>query len=156
MFYSRGVNKIQHPYVFADMYKDYIKDIGEDSPFYVTFKEYTEINNLFWKEISHNIIDEGRQFHMPFQMGDTYVDKIKLDYNNRLPINWELTTRTGKVIYNLNEHSQGYKYEIKWNKKVCNFDNNYLFRLVYTRANKRLLAKNIKTKKTDYFETQHV
>jgi hypothetical protein len=151
-FYSRGKNRIQNPYCLPDMYKDYIKDIPEDSPYYVSLKDYIAINSLFWKEISHNIVDEGRIFHMPFMLGDTYVEKIKLDYNNRLPIDWQLTTRTGKVIYNLNEHSQGYKYELKWNKKVCIFNNNYLFKLVYTRANKRLLAKNIKTKKSDYFE----
>jgi hypothetical protein len=155
-FYGRGLNKIHDPYTFVDMYDSYIEDIPEDSPYYVTFKQYTAINNLFWKEISHNIINEGRMFHMPFNLGDTYVDKVKLDYNNRLPIDWALTTRTGKVIYNLNEHSQGYKYELKWNKKVCAFDNNYLFRLVYTRTNKRQLAKNIKSHKTDYFEQQKV
>jgi hypothetical protein len=151
-YYGRGKNHIIHPYVFEDFYKEYIKDIPEGSPYYVTFKEYTAINNLFWKEISHKIIDEGVRFHMPFMMGDTYVEKTKLDYNNRLPIDWQLTTQTGKVIYNLNEHSQGYKYEIKWNKHVCTFQNNYLFKLVYTRANKRQLAKNIKSKKSDYFE----
>jgi hypothetical protein len=151
-YYGRGLNRIQNPYCLTDMYSDYIKDIKEDSPYYVTFKEYSTINNLFWKEISHNIINEGRQFHMPFNLGDTYVEKIKLDYNNRLPIDWQLTTQTGKLIYNLNEHSQGYKYELKWNKKVCSFDNNYLFKLIYTRSNKRLLAKNIKTRKIDYYE----
>jgi hypothetical protein len=152
MFYSRGKNKIQHPYTIVDMYEDYIKNVLEDSPFYVSYNEYRDIISMFYKEISHNIITEGRTFHMPFMLGDTYVEKNKLDYNDRLPIDWDLTTKTGKVIYNLNEHSQGYKYEIKWNKKVCVFNNNYLYRLVYTRTNKRLLAKNIKTKKSDYFE----
>lgn len=152
MFFSRGRNKIQDPYCLPEIYKDYIKDKEEDSLLYVTYNEFRNIVSVFYKEIVNNILNEGRQFHLPFQMGDTYVEKTKLDYNNRLPIDWELTTRTGKVIYNLNEHSQGYKYEIKWNKKVCVFNNNYLYRLVYTRANKRLLAKNIKTKKFDYFE----
>jgi hypothetical protein len=153
MFYSRGKNKVVHPYVLKDMYEDYIKDITEDSPFYVTYNEYRDIVTVFYKEVSNNILNEGRTFHMPFMLGETYVEKTKMDYNNRLPINWQLTTNTGKVIYNLNEHSQGYKYEIKWNKKLCNFQNNYLYRLVYTRDNKRLLAKNIKTKKSDYFES---
>jgi hypothetical protein len=156
MFYSRGKNHIVHPYCMPDFYREYIKDMSVDSPHYVTYQEYTAINSLFWKEISHNIINEGRQFHMPHKLGDTYIEKTKLDYNNRLPIDWELTTRTGKVIYNLNEHSEGYKYEFRWNKKVCTFTNNYLFRLIFTRENKRLLAKNIKTKKTDYFESQHI
>jgi hypothetical protein len=134
------------------MYADYIKDKEPDSPLYIPYSEYRDMIELFYKEVSNNIINEGKSFHMPYQMGHTYVEKIKLDYNNRLPIDWQLTSETGKVIYNLNEHSQGYKYELKWNKKVCNFNNNYIYRLVYTRANKRLLAKNIKTKKSDYFE----
>jgi hypothetical protein len=151
-YYSRGLNKIKKPYCLPDMYEDYISDKEEGSPLHVTYHEYRDIVELFYKEVSNNIINEGRTFHMPFMLGDTYVEKSKLDYNNRLPINWELTSKTGKVIYNLNEHSQGYKYKIKWNKKVCNFVNNYLYNMIYTRANKRLLAKNIKTKKSDYFE----
>ena len=152
MFYSRGPNHIQNPYCLKDMYQDYIKEVPEDSPLYVTYNEYRDIVSIFYKGIVNGVVTEGRTFHMPFMLGDTYVEKTKLDYNNRLPIDWDLTSKTGKVIYNLNEHSQGYKYEIKWNKKVCVFNNNYLYRLVYTRSNKRLLAKNIKTKKLDYFE----
>lgn len=151
-FYSRGKNKIQDSYVLPDMYQEYIKDIEEDSPLYISYKDYVKIVTMFYKEVSHNIIDEGKTFHMPFQMGDTYVEKSKLDYARKLPINWALTTRTGKVIYNLNEHSEGYKYRIKWNKKVCIFPNNYLYVMIYTRKNKRTLAKNIKSRKTDYFE----
>lgn len=151
-YYSRGKNKIQKPYCLNDMYEDYIKDKEEGSPLWVTYGEYRDIVTVFYKEVINNILNEGRTFHMPFMLGDTYVEKTKLDYNNRLPIDWQLTTQTGKVIYNLNEHSQGYKYNIKWNKKSCIFTNNYLYKLIYTRANKRLLAKNIKTKKSDYFE----
>lgn len=136
----------------VDMWKDYISDKEKDSPLYVDYHEFRDIVETFYKGLSHCIINEGQKFHMPFMLGDTYVEKVKLDYNNRLPIDWQLTTATGKVIYNLNEHSDGYKYGIKWNKKVCIFNNNYLYTLVYTRANKRLLAKNIKTKKFDYFE----
>ena len=151
-YYSRGKNKIIKPYVLKDMYLDYIKDKDRDSALYVTYHEYRDIVELFYKEVVNNIINEGKTFHMPYMLGDTYVEKTKLDYNNRLPIDWKLTSESGKVIYNLNEHSQGYKYEIKWNKKVCRFLNNYLYVMVYTRSNKRLLAKNIKTKKSDYFE----
>lgn len=152
MFYGRGKNTIQDPYTLPDMYEHYIKGIPEDSPLYVTYNDYRDIVSSFYKGASHNLIDEGKTFHMPFNLGDTYVEKTKLDYSNRLPIDWALTTKTGKVIYNLNEHSQGYKYKIMWNKKVCMFRNNFLYILVYTRANKRLLAKNIKTRKSDYFE----
>jgi hypothetical protein len=134
------------------MYLEYIKDKEEGSLLYVTYNEYRDMVTIFYKEVSHNIINEGRMFHMPFAMGDAYIEKVKLDYNNKLPINWELTSKAGKVIYHFNEHSDGYKYILKWNKKVCTFQNNYLYVLVYTRANKRLLAKNIKTKRSDYYE----
>ena len=151
-FYSRGKNKIQSPYTLKHMYEDYIKDKEEGSILHIPYSKYVDIVTLFYKEVSNKIINEGLSFKMPFTMGETYVEKKKLNYNHRLPINWNLTTSTGKVIYHLNDHSDGFKYELKWNKKVCNFHNNYLYRLVYTRANKRLLAKNIKTRKTDFFE----
>jgi hypothetical protein len=151
-FYGRGKNTIQHPYVLPDFYKDYIKDIPIDSTYYVTYNEYAKIVGLFYKEVSSKIINEGELFRMPFRLGDTYIEKKKLDYNNRPPIDWQMTTQHGKVIYNFNEHSDGYKYEMKWSKLTSIFHNLYLYRLVYTRTNKRKVAKCIKEKTIDYFE----
>lgn len=151
-FYGRGKNVIQHPYVLPDMYKDYIKDIPKESAYYVTYNEYAKIVGLFYKEVSSKIIKDAEVFSLPFRMGNTYVEKKALDYNNRPPIDWQLTTQHGKVIYNFNEHSNGYKYEMKWSKILAALHNIYLYRLVYTRANKRKVAKHIKEKEIDYFE----
>lgn len=151
-FYGRGKNVIQQPYTMPDMYEQYIKDIPKESAYYVTYTEYAKIVGLFYKEVSHKIIEHGELFHMPFRLGDTYVEKKKLDYNNRPPIDWQMTTARGKVIYNFNEHSGGYKYELKWNKRNSLFHNFYLYRLVYTRSNKRAVAKCIKSRTIDYFE----
>jgi len=151
-FYGRGKNVIQQPYTMPDMYQDYIKDIPKESAYYVTYTEYAKIVGLFYKEVSNKIIKHGELFHMPFRLGDTYVEKKKLDYNNRPPIDWQMTTANGKVIYNFNEHSDGYKYELKWNKRNSLFHNVYLYRLVYTRSNKRSVAKCIKNRVIDYFE----
>lgn len=151
-FYGRGKNAIQKPYTLPDMYKEYIRDIPKDSAYYVTYNEYVKIVGLFYKEVSDKIIDKGEIFHLPFRIGDTFVEKKKIDYTTRLPIDWQLTTEYGKVIYNFNEHSGGYKYQLKWCKRNALFHNSYLYRFVYTRANKRLAAKCIKEKKMDYFE----
>lgn len=151
-FYGRGKNVIQQPYTLPDMYQAYIKDIPKESAYYVTYNEYAKIVGLFYKEVSNKIIQQGELFHMPFRLGDTYVEKKKVDYNNRPPIDWQMTTAMGKVIYNFNEHSGGYKYELKWNKRNSIFRNVYLYRLVYTRANKRAVAKCVKSRTIDYFE----
>lgn len=151
-FTARGPNTIQKPYCMPDMYQAYIKDIPKESAYYVTYTEYAKIVGLFYKEVSHKIIEHGELFHMPFRLDNTYVEKKKLDYNNRPPIDWQMTTARGKVIYNFNEHSGGYKYELKWNKRNSLFHNFYLYRLVYTRSNKRAVAKCIKARTIDYFE----
>jgi hypothetical protein len=150
-FFSRGKNNIQLPYTFKDMYSDYISDIDKESPYYVTYKEYVDICSLFYKAISKAIIEEGIKFKLPFALGEVYVIKTKTKCNNKMPIDWVLTVKEGKRIYNFNEHTAGFGYKFFWTKpyKVVN---KFTYRLVFTRLNKRSLAKAIKQQKKDYFE----
>jgi hypothetical protein len=150
-FFSRGKNKIQHPYCFRDMYLEYISDIDEGSPYYVTYKEYVDICSMFYKSLSKALIEDGIKFKFPFALGELYVNKHKLKYNSKLPIDWQLTVKEGKKVYNLNEHTAGFGYKFFWTKpyKVVN---KFTYRLVFTRENKRHLAKAIKQYKKDYFE----
>jgi hypothetical protein len=151
MFFGRGKNTIEHPYTFADMYKDYISDIDEGSPYYVSYIEYVEICSDFYKAISKAIIDDGITFKLPYGMGEVYVLKKKVKYNGNLPIDWQATIKEGKKIYILNEHTKGFKYAFFWHKPL-KFKNKFIYRLVFTRSNKRYLAKAIKQKNKDYFE----
>jgi len=151
MFFSRGKNTIQDPYTFADMYTDYISSLEEGSIYYVTYTEYVDICSRFYKAISRAIIDDGIKYKLPHGMGQVYVLKKKVCYNNRLSIDWQSTVKEGKKVFNLNEHTKGFKYVFLWTKPL-KFKNKFIYRLVLTRTNKRYLAKAIKQHNKDYFE----
>lgn len=151
MFFSRGKNHIQQPYTFAHMYGHYISDIDKNSPYYVTYAEYVEICSIFYKEISKAIIDEGIRFKLPFSLGEVFIVKRKVRVNNKMPIDWQKTVEFGKKIFIFNEHTGGYGYKFFWTKP-CRIKNKFVYRLVFTRTNKRYLAKAIKKHNKDYFE----
>ena len=150
-FFSRGKNKVQSPYTFKEMYLDYISDKNPDSIYYVTYSEYVNICSTFYKLISKAIIEDGIKFKLPFGLGEVFILKKRNNYNNRMPIDWALTVKEGKKIYNFNEHTLGFGYKFFWTKPY-RIKNKFMYRLVFTRSNKRYLAKVIKQNKTDYFE----
>lgn len=153
MFFSRGPNKIQEPYTFADMYDSYIESVDEDSPYHISYQEYRKICEKFYKRMMASILEKGSQFKMPYNLGKIYIDKRKVKTHNKkkLSIDWALTNEHGKVIYHLNEHSRGYKYIFQWEKKTYKTKNKNFYRFVPSRFNKRKLAKLIKSGDYDYF-----
>ena len=154
MFFGRGKNKAQNPYTLKDTYLFYEEEIGSNELYDIEWNLYQEINHEFYKEIVKYIIEEGGVFEMPFRLGKFFILKEKVDLNklNWHAIDWAATNKYGKVIYHLNEHTDGYKYSYQWEKKNSRLQNLYFYRLVSTRENKRRLAKLIKTKEYDYFE----
>ena len=150
-FYSRGPNKVQNPWVFKDMYLDYIKDKPEGSLYYVTYREYATYCSIFYQMISKAIIDDGYKFKLPWSMGEVYVTKHKTRYGSKQPIDWALTLKDGARRYNFNDHTKGFSYVFFWTRPY-KIKNKFMYRLVLTRANKRYLAKVIKHNKMDYFE----
>jgi hypothetical protein len=150
-FFSRGPNTIQKPYCLGDMYKDYIKDKPEGSPYYVTYKEYVDYCSMFYQMISKAIVDDGYRFKLPWSMGEVFVVKRKTKYGSKQPIDWELTLKDGARRYNFNKHTSGFSYSFFWTRPY-KIKNKYMYRLVLTRTNKRYLAKAIKQNKKDYFE----
>lgn len=156
MFFSRGPNKIQNPYTLKDIYKHYTDSIDKNSPFDINFNLYKSIVEDYIKEIM-NLVFEGNAYSIPATLGLVQVVKVKMNYNieKSLPIDWEFTNKYGKRIYNLNEHSRGFRYKFQWFKGSIHLhlNNNYiLYRLIMTRANKRRLAKIIKSGEKDYFQ----
>lgn len=151
MFFSRGKNAVQDPYTFVDMYKSYISNIPKTSPYYVTYAEYVDICSMFYKAISKAIIDEGIKFKLPYALGEVFIIKKKTKLNNKMPIDWKSSVKFGKKIFNLNEHTGGFGYTFFWTKPY-RVKNKFVYRLVFTRTNKRYLAKAIKENKKDYFE----
>jgi hypothetical protein len=156
MYHTRNKNKIQNPYTFKDMYQAYLKkySVTPDSPYYVSYVDYTVICSEYYKEISKYVIEDGGIFKMPFNLGVLRVCKKKpkkLDWQHMTP-DWILTEKYDKTIYHLNEHSDGYKYQFLWSKKQSRFQYNSYYQLQMTRSNKRTLARIIKNKLCDFFE----
>jgi hypothetical protein len=133
------------------MYADYIKNKPEGSPYYVTYSEYVDICSMFYKGISKLIIDEGVRFKLPFMLGEVFVLKRKVRPNHKMPINWKRSVEEGRTVYNFNEHTTGFGYKFFWTKPY-HITNKFMYRLVFTRDNKRTLAKAIKEQHKDYFE----
>ena len=154
MFFSRNKNKVQHPYTIKDVYSFYVEDIGKNQLYSVEEIEYCNIVYDFYKRIMDAIIRENAEFKMPYGIGSLRVlkTKVKLDRLNVLSVDWKNTVENGKYVYHLNEHTRGYKYFFHWSKKKKKIKNQYYYKLVLTRTNKRLLAQLIKTGKYDFFE----
>ena len=155
MFFSRGKNKHQNPYTLKHMYDDYIKDIPEDSPYFVPYMQYRAICETFFKQVMVEVLEHARSFKMPYNMGRIFVDKKKVPLYNKkkLSIDWAATNEHGKVIYHLNEHSRGYKYVFCWEKLTFRLKNKSFYRFIPSRHNKRRLAQLVKSGDYDYFSS---
>jgi hypothetical protein len=160
----RGKNKIKNCYTSRDLYSDYIKDKIPGDPYYISFKEYYSICGDYYKWIVSQMIDESKTIKLPFRLGYIYVGKRKpailsgatLPFDKRpmnsLSIDWKETKKFGKWIHHINDHTGGYKYRFIWSKIECFVLNREFYRLVFTRTNKRYLAKMIKSGEHDYSE----
>lgn len=152
-FFGRGKNTIQNPYTFKHMYEEYIKDKDEDSPYYITYKEFVNICSDFTKEMMKEVLEKNYEFKLPYRLGFCKVIKKKVNNKSRnAPFNWEATNKAGRIVRHFNDHTEGYKYLFRWSKRNVIFKYNWLYRLIFTRTNKRELARLIKHEKMDYYE----
>jgi hypothetical protein len=155
MFFGRGKNKIQNPYVLSDMYKDYTEDIIKDSPYDIPYSLYVLITTKYLNKLRDRLY-KGFKVWLPYRLGHLQIIKKKMFFQSQLSknrgINWEATNKYGKVIPHLNEHTGGFKYLYYWDKKKTRINNSKHYRFVPTRELKRTLAYLIKENKQDYFE----
>jgi len=152
--FKRGKNKHQDVYTLQHMYKHYIAQFEEDSPFYIPYSEYKEITVYFLKHLRDQIVEKSFEIKLPFNLGHLSVVKKKAEYKNlkSMPIDWVASKKAGKQVRLFNTHTSGYSYSFFWSRKYCTVKNknNYLFRP--TRANSRRVAALVKNKENDYFE----
>lgn len=153
MFYSRGKNKIKNPYTLKDMYKEYLQDKEEGSPYRIDYKTFVYICTEFYKGVSNHILNGGIYF-MPYRLGNISIVKKKPAKMDRFTLSpdWANTQKFGKLIPHTNDHSDYYKFRFHWSKTDCHVKNRSKYRMVFTRANKRGLAKIIKSGDYEYFE----
>lgn len=105
-------------------------------------KTYRELCYAFNKMLVDDIL-EGKMTKLPHRLGSLWIKKYQIDPNNP-PIDLNETKRTGKIVYHLNFHSDGFSAKWAWKKR-----NNLVTNLIYysfqtTRANSRALARVMK------------
>ena len=130
-------------------YKEY------DDFYDVGYKKYRSICEDFNKSIIDEILLKAKEFKMPHRLGSLRILKKEMNYSsskNKLKINWQETNKHKKVIYHLNDHTDGFNYRWFWSKKKAIVKNKTIYSFQATRTNKRRLAGLLKTKQVDYFE----
>jgi len=159
-----------------DAYKQYKKKKGVPG---ITRKEYVDICHSLNKKISEKIIKESLEFKMPYGLGylgirknelkirikDGKLQKSKMvpDWGTSWKIwneeykgltNKEIKKLPGKtLIYQTNDHSNGYIMKWHWERHKIKFKNVRAYRFKPTKQNRLDLAAHIKSedRQNDYY-----
>lgn len=136
-----------------DIYAQYHKDNKND----VSYNTFKTILNEFNSELKNCLLESSEGFKMPFGLGYVQIVKYKpKSYTKKsLSIDYKSSAQYGKIIYHLNEHSNGYKYRLYWSKIPQTFPDRYKYQLQLVRQNKRHLAQLIFNHK-DYINVDDI
>jgi hypothetical protein len=155
-----------------DFYKHYKSTIEKKTVYDVEKALFTKILKEINTEIMKLIITSNYEFTMPYRLGTLSIKKfktkLKLDKNgdlikSKIPIDYGKTLAlwrvnpeaklNKKVIYFLNDHTDGYRYTFHWNKTVSNIKNKSAYQFKASRNNNRMINKALLTiEGLDFFE----
>lgn len=120
------------------------------------YKQVVEEINLYY--INH-LLTTGNMVFLPNGLGKMIVQKNKRKikptkdgtskYVNA-PINWPESYKQGKLVYFLNESTDGFTYGYQWLKKASYVEKSGIWSLTMTREAKRLLKEKIESSEKDY------
>lgn len=119
----------------------------------VTLSEWLEVIYGFNEEFRNYILETGEKEKLPVGVGSFSITKKKRKDKvvapngqvfKNLPIDWTKTKERGKLIYNLNFHTEGYFFGWKWFKKESRLKCATMWRFKASRTSSRTLAHYIK------------
>lgn len=141
-------------YTGKDFYKSYIDYVGDNPLYQVEYRVFRDIINDYFKYLRDELIENGKEIKLPCRLGTLSIVKHKpKEYSGRsLRIDYAETKKVGKIVYHLNEITNGCKFRFYWNKHNMLVKNKIKYQLVMTRANKRRLAYILKNRIRDYVE----
>jgi hypothetical protein len=150
MMHKRSKAKYGNVKNIPDMYKFYKAKYPKTK---VTLKQYRMIIEEMNQHITSYMLEEAGEFKMPFGMGIIRVKKKPQNLKN-LSLDYKYFRETGEKLYHLNEHSDGYESRFFWDKYAygVRLKNKTKYSFIFSRTNKRLLARLIKEHNKDYFE----
>jgi len=139
-------------YWLKHMYEAYWEQCLLDETQYVSFTVFKALWLEYQQYIIQKVLYDGLTFVFPYQLGELYIEKYKLKTKVK-HVDFYMTKQLGKTVYHTNEHSDGYKYAVRWSKYIfANVKNIEKYRFKFVRFNQRLLAKLIKSGGYDYIE----
>lgn len=165
---KRGPSKVKGDYKMKELYDSYLdfmgkpleSKFGEPNRTIVSSKIFRSVLKDYFQEWIRLILYENERFKIPFNMGEIYIKKKKMNLTNlikyqKLQVDFGIFQKTGKKVYFLNEHRNGFKYHIKWDKKVTGkrVIGHFPYMIKPIRPWSRELAKILKYyPEIDYFE----
>lgn len=120
------------------------------------FDEWLSIIRMYSELVRDYVLETGRIFKFPKGIGEFVINKRKvpkvIERDGKdiitLPINWQKTKEKGKRIYEMNYHTEGYKFSWMWmNRRKSKLDMSGLWKFEPHRKSKRLLASYLKSGK---------
>lgn len=140
-------------HTITDFYNHYISEIEPNTVYDVDRQVYRSIVEDYFKHLRDEVLLNSKTISL-HGIGSLCVIKHQpKNYNSKsLRVDFKATKEFGKTIYHLNEHSDGFKFRFYWSKTKYPLINKTRYELIATRHNKRLLAKIIKERITDYIE----
>lgn len=141
-------------YTIPSFYSSYLSSIEPDTVYDIDYTTYRKIITEYFQYLRDQIIEESKRVKLPYRMGSLQIIKKQPKHldGRSLRIDYQATKEYGKLIYLLNEHSNGYKYRLYWDKQDLLVKNKSKYQIQLSRANKRNLASIIKNKVHDYEE----
>ena len=139
-------------YTGKDFYKSHIEYVENNPLYQVEYKTFRAILNDYFKYLRDQLIEEGKEVKLPCRLGTLAIVKHKpKEYTGKsLRIDYAASKKYNKMIFHLNEETNGFKYRYYWNKQNMLTQNKTKYQLIMTRANKRRLAYILKNKIRDY------
>lgn len=132
-------------------YKDFCK---KNPSIKIDFNTWVETIYLFNESFRDYILETGSKEKLPFGFGDFSIKKkkrkkIKTDPKTgrefiNLPVDWKKTREKGKIIYNMNYHTEGFFFGWHWFKKTARIKYVNMWYFKPCRVSSRLIAHYIR------------
>ena len=146
-------------------YKRYSKEMEKP----VELNTFIPIANGYMEFLINKVL-QGEEVTLPARLGTLFIQgvKKKLRFNKDgvplLPPNWGETKKlwdrspdakaTKKIVYCLNEETNGVVYKLHWSKNRVPIENKLFYNFILTRENKRAIHKQIKQGKEYIIKTE--
>lgn len=166
---DRRHHKVKCHFGKADYYKHYAETV--DNP--MSKSRYYQILMDYLTQIHNAVGNEGYTFNLPIRMGKIQLRKIKDQIkvnedgsiHNKLTINWKATKQLWaenekakekkiKIRY-LNEHTNGFRFVLKYIKYNATYKNKTAYKMSINREMRRSTKNAILNNKVDAFLLNH-